>query len=235
MESLNLLDAKKPDQPRIVDPDYRKEENRKLAKEYGKEFFDGLRVNGYGGYTYDGRWKKVARKIIETYDLKPGDAVLDIGCAKGFLLYDLLQEIPGLKVAGIDISKYAINKAMDGFNSQSNEDLSTEQARKQILPHLIIGDATNLPWPDNTFDLILNINTLHNLKEEDAKNCIKEMKRVSKNPENMFIQVDAYTNEEEHTRMLNWVLTAQTMKSDKEWLNFFEENGYNGNYFWTIV
>ena len=229
MEFLNLLEVKKPDQPRIIDPNYRNEENRNLAKKYGKEFFDGERVNGYGGYIYDGRWQKVAKKIKHIYNLKEGDAVLDIGCAKGFLLYDLTKEIPGLKIAGIDISGYAINNAMDGFNE------NLELARKQILPHIIIGDATNLPWPDNSFDLVLNINTLHNLNESDATNCIKEMIRVCKKPENMFIQVDAYTNEEEKTRMENWVLTAKTMKSDKEWINFFKENGYEGNYFWTIV
>ncbi|MAG02082.1 methyltransferase type 11 [Candidatus Pacearchaeota archaeon] len=227
MEYLDLLEAPKKEK-RIVTPDYRNEENRRIAREYGRDFFDGDRVNGYGGYKYDGRWKKVAKKIKEEYGINPGDAVLEIGCAKGFLLHDLQEEIPGVRVAGIDVSEYAANNTMDGIEN-------LEIARKKVLPHIIIGNAKTLPWPDNTFDLVININTLHNLNEEDASICIKEMIRVSRDPKKMFIQVDAYTNEEEKTRMENWVLTAETMKSDREWIDFLNKNGYKGNYFWTIV
>ena len=113
MKLINLLEA--PEIKRNIESGWRTDENRKIAKKYDKEFFDGDRVNGYGGYFYDGRWQKVAEKIKNVYHLNSESSVLDIGCAKGFLLFDLQEKIPGIHIAGIDISEYAINKTLDGY------------------------------------------------------------------------------------------------------------------------
>ena len=224
-------------------PNWRTEENKRIARRYDKEFFDGERINGYGGYYYDGRWKSVVNKLKEVYGIDNKSAVLDIGCAKGFLLFDLQDMLPGIKVAGIDISTYAVNKAMDGyanylmkngFNKENAYNLE-EKARRTILPPMIIGSAESLPWPDNSFDLVLSITTLHNLSEDKMKKAIQEMNRVCRNPKNMFIEVDAYRTPEEKERMKNWVLTAETVKSVDEWLKFFDECEYKGDYYWMIA
>lgn len=244
MRKIDLLESF-PKAKRTIEPGWRTETNIQIAKRFDKEFFDGDRVNGYGGYYYDGRWKGVVKKLQELYQINKNSSILDIGCAKGFLLYDLMEMIPGIQVAGIDISEYAVNHAMQGFRNYlvkngTCEDLEQshnleEIARARVLPHMIIGNAEKLPWPDHSFDVVLSINTTHNLPEEQCKKAIGEMLRVGRKKENMFIQVDAYSNNKERQRMKNWVLTAETMLSADEWLNFFTECNYNGDYFWTTV
>jgi radical SAM protein with 4Fe4S-binding SPASM domain len=224
MREINLLKSA----PRIArkfDPNWRTDENRVIAKRFDKEFFDGDRVNGYGGYTYDGRWKNVVNHLKEIYGINSESSVLDIGCAKGFLLYDLQEMIPGIKTAGIDISDYAINHAMDGHENQT--------AKEKVLPFMIKGSADNLPYPDKSFDVVLSINTIHNLPIERCKRAIQEMMRVCKYPEKMFIQVDTYRNNDEKKLMQAWNLTALTMLHIDEWISLFNEVGYKGDYFWT--
>ena len=242
MGEINLLESNPPIK-RKIEPGWRTEENRKIASLFDKEFFDGERVNGYGGYYYDGRWKKVVKKLQELYNIDAESSILDIGCGKGFLLYDLQDLIGGINVIGMDISNYALNKAMDGYGqfivknnlgSDDSEEIE-KKARAKVLPYLIEGSAEKLPWPDNSFDVVLSINTTHNLSEEKCKQAIKEMKRVCKPGGKMFIQLDAYRNAEDKERIMHWVLTAKTIKSVDEWKDFFKEVGYGGDYYWTIV
>lgn len=241
MRKINLLEGA-PKVQRRIDANWRTDKNREIAKRFDKEFFDGDRINGYGGYYYDGRWKKVAEKLQEIYRVSPDSSVLDIGCAKGFLLYDLQDMLPGIKVAGLDISKYAINHAMDGFGKyaikqgiKGKANKLEELARKKVLPFMIKGSAEQLPYANDSFDVVLSINTIHNLPRERCKKAIKEMIRVCKNKKKMFIQVDSYTNGVEKKAMEAWNLTALTVMSSNEWVKFFKGCGYAGDYFWTTL
>ena len=244
MKEINLLEKSHPQSTkRKIESGWRIAENKIIARRYDKEFFDGDRVNGYGGYYYDGRWKFVVEELKRLYGINNNSTVLDIGCAKGFLLHDLQDMIPGIKVAGIDISEYAIDKAMDGYkdflikNHYLNEEEAKEkeeEARKKILPHMIIGNCEKLPWPDNSFDVVLSINTAHNLPIEKCKKAIQEMIRVCKNKKSMFIQVDAYRTFEEKQRMQDWILTGEVLMNVDEWIEFFKKCGYDGDYYWTI-
>lgn len=224
MGEINLLKSA----PRIArkfDPNWRTDKNRIIARQFGKDFFDGDRVNGYGGYIYDKRWKVVVNYLKEIYGINSESSVLDIGCGKGFLLYDLQEMISGIKIAGLDISEYALNHAMDGHaDPKSNE---------KVIPFMIKASADELPYPDNSFDVVLAINTIHNLPLERCKKAIQEMIRVSKNKEKMFIQVDAYRNEAEKRAMEAWNLTGLTIMHVNDWLSLFKELGYKGDYFWT--
>jgi ubiquinone/menaquinone biosynthesis C-methylase UbiE len=216
MEEVDLL--KKPKTKRRIDPDWRKERNRKIAREFGKEFFDGERVNGYGGYGYDGRWIKVAERIRDRYGLDGRSSFLDVGCAKGFLLHDLRIVISGISVAGVDISRYAIENGME-----------------DVKPFMVIEDAKNLPYASNCFDFVFSSETIHNLPKEECGMALEEMMRVSKPGGNLFIRVDAYRTEEERRNLEAWNLTAKTYMHVEDWLEFFEKNGYRGDYFWTIL
>lgn len=242
MAEINLLESF-PKTERKIENINRTEKNKEIAKRYGREFFDGNRINGYGGYYYDGRWTGVVKKLQELYGIDSHSSVLDIGCAKGFLLYDLQEMILGIKSMGIDISSYALDRAMDGYGKYLlKKSLCTKEiserveklAKEKILSCLIKGSADDLPWPDNSFDVVLSINTLHNLPKERCRKSIEEMIRVCKNEKNMFIQVDAYKTPEEKERMEKWILTGETLMSADEWENFFKESGYKGDYFWTI-
>jgi len=193
-----------------------KENARKIAREFGQEFFDGSREHGYGGYKYNEKyWTPVVPTFQDYYKLKNGNSVLDIGCAKGFMLYDFYRLIPGLKVAGVDISDYAI-----------------KNCREEVRPFLQVANATKLPFPDHSFDLVISLNTHHNLEGEDLVNAFKELQRVSKGKS--FVILDAYRNEEEKKAMLEWNLTAKTIMHVNDWLKFFKEVGYTGDYFWFM-
>ena len=185
------------------------------AKKYDFDYWDGDRKFGYGGFRYDGRWLKVAQALADHYKLKAGDRILDIGCGKGFLLYDLTQVVPGIEVKGIDISDYAV-----------------KNSKEEIRSRLQVGNAADLPFEDKSFDLVISINTIHNLPADECKQALGEIQRVTK--KNAFITVDAYRDDEEKKRMFMWNLTAQTILSVDEWVELFNDAGYQGDYYWFI-
>jgi len=188
-----------------------KAEVAKLAKKFDVEYWDGDRSTGYGGYKYDGRWRKVAQQMADHYRLKPGDKILDVGCGKGFLLYDFTQVVPGIQVTGIDISRYAI-----------------EHAKEEIKDYLCINDANRLPFPSNAFDLVISINTIHNLYCYDAYTALKEIERVGK--ARKYICVESYRNEEEKVNLFYWQLTCEMFCTPKEWAWWFKQTGYTGDH-----
>ncbi len=187
-----------------------------IAKQFGKEFFDGDRKYGYGGYKYDGRWKAVAERMRDFYSLPANAAILDVGCGKGFLLYDFKELMPDCTVAGVDVSEYAI-----------------ENALPSVKPFLKIASAEKLPYPDKSFDLVISINSIHNLAIERLKIALREVERVSL--KHSYITVDAWRNEQERINLYKWVLTAETMMHVDDWKNLFEEVGYIGDYWWFIA
>ncbi len=183
-----------------------------VAKRFDKDYWDGDRKYGYGGYRYDGRWKKFAQDLVNRYGLKSGHKVLDIGCGKGFLLHDLAQCVPGLEITGIDISRYAV-----------------ENAKEEVKKFLTVGSAVKLPYPGRTFDLIVSINTLHNLFNFDLDQALKEIERVGKNNKK-YIVVDSYRNEKEKVNLMYWQLTCQCFYTPEEWQWFLDRSGYNGDF-----
>lgn len=192
------------------------EEDRRIARQFGRDFFDGDRRHGYGGFNYLPRfWQPVVPTFREHYGLRAGDRLLDVGCGKGFMLHDFALLIPGLVVEGVDVSQYAIDHAIEDMRA-----------------HVQVANATRLPFPDKSFDVVISINTIHNLAREDCGQALREIERVARR--GAFITVDAYRSEEERERMLAWNLTAQTILHVDEWKAFFAEVGYTGDYFWFI-
>ena len=189
-------------------------QQQQLARKFGKDFFDGDRSNGYGGYYYNERfWINVIPDFINFYNLKDGDKILDIGCGKGFMIYDFKKANPKLQVEGIDISEYAI-----------------ENAKPEVKEFLKVGDAKKLNYDDNSFDLVISITTVHNLDLKECKEALNEMERVSK--KHKFLTVDAYSNEKEKELMYSWNLTAKTILHTDEWKKLFLEAKYKGDFYW---
>lgn len=189
--------------------------DRALARKFGKEFFDGTRNQGYGGYRYDGRWVPIVKRMIEHYSLPPNARVLDVGCGKGFMLHDFKAALSKGRFAGIDISEYAIANAMD-----------------DVKEYVEVADCRELPYDDHVFDLVVSINTIHDVPYEECKTSLKEIERVGR--KHKFIVVDAYRNEEEKERIFKWNLTAETILHTKDWEKLFAEAGYTGDYYWFI-
>jgi ubiquinone/menaquinone biosynthesis C-methylase UbiE len=188
-----------------------KAEVAELAIQFGYDYWDGGRDTGYGGYRYDGRWRKVADAMVATYRLRPGMRVLDVGAGKGFLMHDFKEAIPGLEVEGIDISAYAIEHAMD----------SVKDSIKQ-------GSAAKLPWPDGHFDLVVSVNTLHNLYIDELFSALSEMQRVSKGAK--YLVVEGYRNEREKVNLMYWQLTCRAFHTPAEWEWIFDKAGYTGDH-----
>lgn len=192
------------------------ETDRAIARQFGKEFFDGTRDQGYGGFNYHSRfWEPVIPDFQQHYQLSDKSSVLDIGCAKGFMMHDMARLIPGITVKGVDISEYAIDNAIDSMKS-----------------HCQVACATQLPFPDKSFDCVISITTMHNLEIPELIKALQEIERVKR--KHSFITVDAYRNDEEKERMFAWNLTAKTMMHVDEWKRFFKEVGYTGDYYWFI-
>jgi len=191
--------------------EFPKAEAARLAKQFGKDYWDGDRKVGYGGMKYDGRWRVVADNMAKHYGLKPGDKILDVGCGKGFLLYDFTQSVPGVEALGLDISSYGI-----------------ENAKEEIRPFLQVGHANSLPFAGHSFDLVISINTLHNLYCYDLDKALREIERVGK--KHKYIVVESYRNEDEKANLLYWQLTCESFCTPEEWRWWFQRTGYSGDY-----
>jgi SAM-dependent methyltransferase len=189
-------------------------ENVAIARRFGREYFDGSRDTGYGGYVYDGRWIPVAEDIERHFGLARGARVLDVGCAKGFLVKDLRAR--GLAAFGLDVSDYALR-----------------HAEPEAAPYLVRGTCEALPYPDASFDAVIAKDVIHNQTRAGCIRALREVERLA--PGRGFVQVDAYRSESERDTFLRWVLTARTFCDPDGWRALFAEAGYTGDYAWTII
>lgn len=197
---------------RVNDQAYPKAKASELAKKWDYDYWDGDRRICYGGYRYmEGRWEKVAKAMAEHYHIKPGDKILDVGCGKGFLLYDFTKVVPGVEIHGIDISEYAI-----------------KHSKEEIKDSLQVNNATSLPFQDDCFDLVISITTLHNLHNYDLEKSLREIERVGK--KNKYICVESYRNETEKANLLYWQVTCETFCTPEEWDWWFNLTGYTGDH-----
>lgn len=217
MAEVNLL-AKLPKGKRNVAARQhaKTDEHIRVSREYGRMYFDGPREYGYGGYRYDGRWVPVAQDMISHFDLKPGDRVLDVGAAKGFLVKDFMKALPGLEAFGLDISHYALM-----------------HCEPEVIGRLHLGTATSLPFPDDSFKAAISLNTIHNFERAEAIVALKELQRVANG--RAFVQVDSYRTPESKAIFEDWVLTAMFHDYPEGWVKLFNEAGYTGDYYWTII
>ena len=197
---------------RVNDPEYPKAKAAAIAKNFSIDYWDGDRRICYGGYRYiEGRWEAVARAIAAHYTLPSKPKILDIGCGKGFLLYDFLKVVPNAEIYGIDISEYAISNC-----------------KPEIRNRLQVGNANKLPWADNTFDLVVSITTLHNLYAFDLECALREMERVGK--QHKYLCVESYRNEQEKANLLYWQVTCEAFNTPEEWRWWFQQTKYSGDY-----
>ena len=197
---------------RVNDPEFPKAKAAALAKKWDFDYWDGDRRINYGGYRYmEGRWEKVARAMVEHYGLKAGDRILDVGCGKGFLMFDFTKVVPGIEVYGIDVSTYAI-----------------ENAHPEAKPRMKVANATDLPFEAGSFDLVYSLNTLHNLYTFELDKALREVERVGKR--NKYICVESYETEEQKANLLYWQVTCESFYTPKEWEWWFHLCGYSGDH-----
>ena len=197
---------------RVNDVDFPKYKAADLAKKWGFDYWDGDRRVCYGGYNYiEGRWAPVAKQMIKHYGLKPKDKVLDIGCGKGFQLYEIKKECMGIEVYGVDVSSYAI-----------------ANSKIEVKSQLTLANATELPFEDNYFDYVYSINTLHNLPCFELEKALSEIQRVSKG--NSYICIESYRTEKEKANLLYWQVTCEAFNTPKEWEWWFSRTGYTGDH-----
>ena len=193
------------------------EQDRAIARKFDVEYFDGDRLTGYGGYNYNPRfWTDTVAHIKDFYHLDDNSKILDIGCAKGYMMHDLSLLIPGAEIKGVDVSNYA-----------------KENAIESMQDNIVVANANNLPFPDDYFDLVIAINTLHNLPLIDCKQAFREINRVTKN--NSFVMNDAWRDAKGKQSMLKWNLTALTYMSCDDWEELFKEVDYKGDYYWFFA
>lgn len=182
------------------------------AKEYEFDYWDGDRRYGYGGYKYmEGRWKPVAEALIETYNLTNNSKILDVGCGKAYLLYEIHKLLPGIELAGFDISKHGLADAKDEIRDK----LFRYKAQDRY------------PYGDDYFDLVISLGCLHNLRLFELETAIKEIERIGKNK---YIMVESYRNEQELFNLQCWALTAESFFDTAEWLWLYNHFGYRGDY-----
>lgn len=211
---MKLSNATKRDYvARVVQHD--KAQCAEKAIQYGRDYWDGERQYGYGGYKYDGRWRPVAEAMVKHYGLKPGASILDVGCGKGYLLYEFTQVLPGVKVAGLDISRYAI-----------------DNAKEEVKPFLTEGSAVSLPYADKSFDFVVSLITFHNLYNYELRQALQEVERVGRGAKH--IAVETYRNEQEKANLLYWQLTCRSFYTPKEWEWFMKDSGYTGDYSYIV-
>lgn len=194
--------------PRMVDD---KVTCMKTARLFDRQFWDGDRRFGYGGYSYDGRWATMARQLIEYYKLQPGARILDVGCGKGYLLYEFTRLLPGCQVTGFDVSEYAV-----------------DQAKEEVKDRLFIHDAGKpFPFEDKQFDLAISLNAIHNLALPELAVGLTELNRVGRNA---YLVVESYRSVEELFNLQCWALTCEAFFRPQSWVWLFEQVGYSGDY-----
>jgi SAM-dependent methyltransferase len=199
---------------RIIKEGSRAIKNKITAWELGREYYDGSRENGYGGFRYDGRWSKILPDIIKGYGLTEDSSVLDVGSKKGFFLHDLKQALPGIRIKGVENHSYPIEETMDS-----------------VKENIIFCPYEKLPFKDKSFDFVMAFASIYMLNFGGVLNALREIQRVSGG--NSYVTLGAYNTKEEKELFLEWTLLGTTILRKDEWLEVFKETGYTGDYFFT--
>ena len=194
----------------------------KRAREFERDYWDGDRRYGYGGYRDDGRWEAIAQRLIERYELNPGMRILDIGCGKGFLLNELQKQIPELYLYGIERSLYALNNMPAGLRGAFHYGKVEEPGYTPTL-----GEHPLLPYPDQSMDLIISLGCLHNLTLSQLWRVLPEIARVGRQG---YIMVESFRNEAEWFNLCAWCLTAESLMRPEDWCFLYDKCGYKGDY-----
>ena len=190
--------------------------NKLVAWEQGREFYDGARENGYGGYRYDGRWRRIVPALVARYGLSNRSTVLDIGCKKGFFLHDLGEALPGITVRGIETSLYPIEEGM-----------------ASVRPFMTVGRLDELPFDDGTFNFVLAFSSIYILNLRGVARALREIQRVSGG--RSYVTLGAYRDEEERALFEAWSLLGTTVLHVDDWLEVFAYAGYTGDYYFTTA
>ena len=238
LEEAGIPQLKHREGIRVVTP-----EIRAISKKLDFDYYDGDRKFGFGGYYYDGRWKNVADATQKKYKLNSKSKVLIERDEKGFLTHDLLELIPGITLYGTHCSNYPIHHAMDGFGkyllktkkvSKEEAEEVEKQKRETIIPLLLKVDNRNLPFRDNYFDTVISLNSICNHPEKECRQAVREIVRVSKhNGKNCYINTDSWRNNQQKSKLMDWVLICETFLDDKGWKRLYYEEGYQG--YWGFV
>lgn len=212
MREFNALRCyPQPKEPRYVGPRLRTIKNKIIASYRDERYYDGDRNNGYGGFRYDGRWKKIVESMCEDYGLTKDSVLLQVGCEKGFLLHDFKERFPNMKIRGTEISDYAIANSMP-----------------LAKPYIVKSDFTKLPFEDREFDFVIAIGVVYTLNLRDAISCLKEIQRVGKGKS--FVTLGAYRDERGARLFKYWTLLGATILHVDEWIEVLKEAGYTGDY-----
>ena len=215
MKEKNLLSKyPQPKMQRVVSEKLRTVEHRIVASKRGQEFFDGNRNCGYGGFTYDGRWKPIASDIISNYNLENNSNVLQINSEKGFLLHDIRSLNPKINVFGTETSDYAISQTVD-----------------EVKDKIVLSNPTQLPFNDNYFDFVLGLGVVYTLNIGEAIKALREIIRVSK--KNAFVTLASYENQDDYFLFKQWTLLGSTLLKKSEWIKILSYCNYEGDYFFT--
>ena len=188
--------------------------NKIIAWERGKEYYDGNRLNGYGGFRYDGRWKNILPKFIKRYKLKSGSKVLDVGCKKGFLLKDLKELVPGIKICGIEDHVYPLKQSM-----------------KEVKKNLKFSSYCSLPFKNKSFDAVFAFHCIYRLNFGDTIQAIKEIQRVAK--KYSYITLGAYSDQKGKELYDKWGIISTCHLHVDDWKKIFKHIKYKGDYSFT--
>tara|TARA_Y100000389_G_C17406120_1_gene488151 strand:- start:379 stop:1041 length:663 start_codon:yes stop_codon:yes gene_type:complete len=186
--------------------------NKIKAWELDKDYYDGNRLNGYGGFKYDGRWQKMLPKIVKKYKLTKNSKVLDLGCKKGFLLKDLNILLPGIKTVGIENHSYALKKSV------------------KCQSKLIKSEYYKIPYKNKHFDFVIAFNSLYMYNLGDVIKSLKEIERVSKKS---YIVLASGENDKERNKFYKWTLIGTSILLQKEWKKLFKYIGFKGDYYFS--
>ena len=189
-----------------------KVECMKIAKKYGKQYWDGNRRYGYGGYKYiPGRLTPIAKKIIREFKLNSNSKILDLGCGKGYLLFEILKLIPKIKITGLEISKHAVKNSSPTIAKY----IRHKDAKKK------------LPFKSKEFDLAISFGLFHNFNLLELERALKEFNRIA---DKKYLMVESYRNDKELFNLQCWALTCESFFSVDEWLWIYNNFNYSGDY-----
>ncbi len=186
--------------------------NKIEAWKLAKEYYDGKRINGYGGFKYDGRWLKLLPKILKRYKLNKNSKFLDLGCKKGFLLKDLNTLVPGIKSYGVENHSYPLKKI------------------KNLKSKIILSNYYDLPFKNKYFDFVIAFNSIYMQSLGDVIKTLIEINRVSKKS---YIVLASGENEKEIYKFYKWTLIGTSIQLKKDWLKLFKKIGYKGDYYFS--